>query len=654
MFVHRIAVTLSHSKCLLDYKHADDLELGQIVSITVRNKDYLGAVYLNNITSEIEENKLKSISKVFSGCILPTAIMSFIEKLSRYTLNSFGTILKMYLPNEDILKSKKTDEIEVKESYQFKIPTLNNYQEGAFCVLRKQCEVGYSANLLFGVTGSGKTEIYLKILEEKYKNQGGQFLILLPEIALTNNMVRRFEKRFGSRPRVWHSGATKKEKREIFSRIISGEDIIVVGARSSLFLPFKRLSLIVVDEEHDQSYKQEESPTYNARDASVLLANISNIPIILASATPSLETYNNTKNKKYNIVEVNFRHLDVELPDVIVEDLHKAKLPIGKFLTPNLIHQIDKTLKEKKQVMLFLNRKGFAPITICSSCGFCYKCDDCSSTLVYHQSRKEYVCHYCGQYEKVQKLCPSCSKENSMRYCGAGVEKIKEEVSRFFPEKNIATLTSENAKKQGYVDLFKKIENQEIDIIIGTQIIGKGHHFSNITLVGVVDADIGILDSDLRAGEKSYQMISQVVGRSGREKKGKALIQTFYPKSPVVTSVCRGDYKKYYDQELDIRNETKMPPFGRLVSIIVSSPSKEKLLGFIKELDKNVIFSKYVKVLGPVEAPIFKINKNFRYRFLLKSGLKINIQDYVKEWLKNVPVPHNIFLKIDVDPYNFL
>lgn len=712
--IYQVAVAFNSNNSIWDYKSTKKLNIGQIVKVSVKNKEYLGVIWGND-SSNILPDKLKEILEIYKDFYIKKEILEFLKKLSTYTMSPLGGFIKLYLSHEQYLKKFTTAYIsllsdhisEIKltpkrrqiieflkqhnntylkerltehfsrniinelinkgvlkeyscaekfqdELYEFHLLRLNSYQEKSYLELKPNIFSGYKCSLFAGVTGSGKTEVYLKLIADILPETKGQILIMLPEIMLTKEMVKRFQDRLGKLPLIWHSGLTLKERRRTYQHILSGKSAIIIGARSALFLPYQNLSLIIVDEEHDPSYKQEETIIYNARDAAVLLANSLNIPIILSTATPSIESYHNVLKNKYFYSSLKVRHKEIEPPEILIEDLNKTKLPLDKYISPNLFHLMNKEIDRGKQVLLFLNRKGFAPITICNECGFTYKCRNCSTNLVYHDSRKIYLCHYCGFIKKATNDCPSCHKLESFRYCGAGIEKILEEVKNYFPDKKIAVLSSDYLHIKNSHEVLKDIHLGNVNIIIGTQIISKGYHFKKLSLVGVIDADVGLLNADLRAAEKNFQIINQVVGRAGREEKGKAFIQTYYPKNNLLEAIKKSDYEGFYQYELNIRKIAELPPFKRLVALIISSPSKPDLIKFLQKMQLHQFDTKNIMVMGPIEAPIYIIRSNYRYRFLLKADFNVNIQQYIRKWLKNIALPHNIKLKIDVDPYSFM
>jgi primosomal protein N' (replication factor Y) len=709
----QVAIAIKAEKCVFDYRVNEKVAIGQIVEVPLRNKSILGVVWsMNQPTSD--EKKIKNIIKIYQNFTINPAILQFINKLAKYTINSVGSFLKILVNRKflEILKihaiclnkhhhhiklsriaekichfiemnnfkiSKKLllkefsypqiknllgqgiiseiieENIFTNQQYNFSLPELNIDQRKIYDQMYSKGFKDFSCSLLSGVTGSGKTEIYLKITQDILTNNNhGQVLILIPEIMLTNNMVQRFSDRFGGTPFVWHSDIAQSVKKEIWQRVASGQSVIVVGTRSALFLPYANLKLIILDEEHDSSYKQEEGIIYNARDAAVLLAHELNIPIILCSATPSIESYWNSKIGKYLLYNLSIRHKNISLPNIHVVDLKKANLERNKFVSDDLKYKISEELSKGKQILVFLNRKGFAPINICVNCGYKYQCNYCSTYLVYHQEDHKFQCHHCGFSLPSDSSCISCKTKDSIKFCGAGVERIYQEIFNYFPDKRILVLTSDSFNKKDREKIFEDIKNKNIDIIIGTQVIGKGYHFPNISLVGVVDADIGLIGADLRSAEKSFQIIQQVVGRSGREEAGYAILQSYFPDSELINALKKNDIEEFYKKEINLRKVVNLPPFKRLIAIIVSSANKELLNQTLKLMLNKVIISKNITILGPVEAPIFKIRGKYRYRFLIKALPNVNLQQYIQKWLEEIRLPNKVILKIDVDPYNFL
>lgn len=535
-------------------------------------------------------------------------------------------------------------------------PTLSKEQQLAASVLCQMVnEETYSTTLLDGVTGSGKTEVYLAAVEEALKG-GGQALVMLPEIILTNQIVNRFKRRFGFEPTLWHSHLTPKQRQENYRAIAQGTAKLVVGARSALFLPYRHLKLLIVDEEHDASYKQEEGVVYQARDMSVVRARFENIPLLLVSATPSIETLRNVESGKYNVLHLTSRHAGAVLPKINVVDMRKQSLGSTKWISRDLQHAINATLEAGKQSLLFINRRGYAPLSVCRNCGHRFKCSNCTSWLVEHRASSQLLCHHCGYSEPIVKHCPECNAENSIVPCGPGAERLAEEVSALFPDANVAQMTSDtvtNAKEAA--SMVDAITHGDVDIIIGTQMIAKGHHFPNLKLVGIIDADLGLSGGDLRAAERSYQLLHQVSGRAGREdEQGQVVIQSYMPENAVIQALANGERNDFFQNESTSRELTQMPPYARLAAIIISAKQAMIAQSMAKQLAKNAPFDNNVSVLGPVEAPIFQLRGKYRYRLLVRTPTTINLQKWIKRWLATVKVPHSVKLKVDIDPYNFM
>ncbi len=533
---------------------------------------------------------------------------------------------------------------------------LSPYQaEAAENLIGKVKSEKYSATLLDGVTGSGKTEVYFEAVEQAFAEDGAQVLIMLPEIILTNQLVARFKKRFGFEPVVWHSNITAKQRENNYRQIQNGTARLVIGARSALFLPYKNLKLIVVDEEHDASYKQEEGVIYQARDMAVVRAHLEKIPIILASATPSIETVENVKSGKYDELKLPSRHGGAVMPDIKIVDMRKESVNKRTWLSPSLRSALASNINRSKQSILFLNRRGYAPLTLCQSCGHRFCCPDCSAWLVEHRNPSRLTCHHCGYRHGIPKTCPKCEKEDSLVSCGPGVERIAEEVSKNFPDAKISLMTSDNiANADEAATAVDQITNGEVDVIIGTQILAKGHHFPNLTLVGIIDADLGLAGGDLRAAERCYQLLHQVSGRAGREKeKGTVIIQSYMPENSVIQALASGDRDAFIDMEAHSRKLSNMPPYSRLAGIIISGPVEANVIKTAKDIARTAPANQDVRLLGPVPAPIYLLRGNYRYRILLRSPRNINIQKWVKSLLSAVKIPSNVRVKVDIDPYSF-
>jgi len=534
-------------------------------------------------------------------------------------------------------------------------PTLSDAQTAAAQGLADRVGQGFSATLLDGVTGAGKTEVYFEAVAEALR-QGKQVLVMLPEIALTPQLLMRFEERFGAPPAPWHSDLSQKERRRIWRGVAEGRARVIVGARSALFLPYTDLGLVVVDEEHESAFKQEEGVIYNARDMAVARASLGDIPIVLASATPSLETVVNVQRGRYQRLVLPERHGAARLPDVTAIDLRADAPERGRWLSPSLVAAITDTLAAGDQAMLFLNRRGYAPLTLCRTCGHRFECPNCDAWLVEHRFRKELQCHHCGTRAPTPYACPECQTENSLAACGPGVERIAEETAERFPDVRLSVLSSDHLHGPAATqDAVGQITRREVDLIVGTQVVAKGHNFPNLTLVGVVDADLGLTGGDLRAAERTYQLLHQVAGRAGRgEKPGRVLLQTYMPHHKVMQALVAGDRDRFLQQEAQERQDAGMPPYGRLVSLILSAPDLSQAMDVARQLARAVPAADGVRVLGPAPAPIALLRGRHRVRFLIKAGRDFQVQKYVRAWLAQVKLPNAVRLAVDVDPQSFL
>lgn len=514
----------------------------------------------------------------------------------------------------------------------------------------------YQTILLKGVTGSGKTEVYLEAIAEALR-QNRQSLVLLPEIALTVEFLDRFEVRFGERPAQWHSGVSSRERSRCWRMVSQGRAEVVVGARSALFLPFENLGLIIVDEEHDMSYKQEDVVFYSARDMAILRASICGALVVLASATPALETWVNARSGKYKRVNLEKRFGVAELPDMYAIDLRENNLEPGKWISLPLRDEISKRLKKNEQSLLFLNRRGYAPITICRACGYQVGCDTCDARMVEHRFHQHLMCHQCGATKSIPKLCPSCNVSGKMVPVGPGVERLYEEAAKEFPDAKIAMLSSDMALSGSELkERITAIANGEADIIIGTQLVAKGHNFPLLTCVGVIDCDLGLQGGDLRAAERSFQLIRQVAGRAGRaEKKGAAYLQTYQPDHPVIKAILKGKEEEFWQIESDQREAAGMPPFGRLAGIIISGSDLDVVSNVAMKLvqTSQSLREMGAEVFGPAPAPIAKIRGNFRVRILIKYPKNVTLQPALSAWRSALILPRNIRVNIDIDPQSF-
>jgi primosomal protein N' (replication factor Y) len=538
-------------------------------------------------------------------------------------------------------------------------PELQGDQVAAADALVAAVAAGeYSTTLLKGVTGSGKTEVYLEAVAECLR-AGRQALVLLPEIALTAEFLKRVEARFGARPAEWHSGVTMTERRRVWKMVATGGASVVVGARSALFLPYQRLGLIVVDEEHDTSYKQEEGVLYNARDMAVLRASIVGCPVVLASATPSLETWANVEAGKYGRLDLSARFGAAEMPEMRAIDMRAEKLPSDRWLSGQLAGEVAVRVAAGEQAMLFLNRRGYAPVTLCRACGHQVGCDQCDARMVEHRFQKRLVCHQCGATKPVPLACPACGVEGRMAAVGPGVERLAEEVAARFPEARVAVLSSDLfGSARALKAQIEAIAGGEADIIIGTQIVAKGHNFPLLTLVGVIDADLGLQGSDLRAAERTFQLMRQVAGRAGRAegRKGVALLQTHQPEHPVIRAILGGDEEAFWRAEAAERRAAGVPPYGRMAGVILSSPDVAQVFDFAGELARRdgPLRAVGAQVFGPAPAPISRVRGRHRVRLLVKAEKGVALQPALAAWVAQLKPPANLRLAIDIDPQSFL
>src|SRR5580693_7437902 len=513
----------------------------------------------------------------------------------------------------------------------------------------------FRVTVLDGVTGSGKTETYFAALAAALA-AGGQVLVLLPEIALGAQWLERFRQRFGALPEQWHSDMTAAERRDTWRAVAAGRARVVVGARSALFLPFPQLGLIIVDEEHDPSYKQEDGVIYQARDMAVLRASLADIPIILVSATPSLETVVNVARGRYQRVALPRRHAEAELPVVRLVDLRRERIERGHFLSPPLVGELAATFEAGEQALLFLNRRGYAPLTLCRACGHRFQCPSCTAWLVEHRFTGRLLCHHCGHAEAVPACCPECLAAGTLVPCGPGVERLSEEVAARFPDARTALMVSDLLPgPRAAANLADAMAAHRYDVLIGTQIVAKGHHFPMLTLVGVVDADLGLGGGDLRAAERTYQLLHQVGGRAGRaERPGRVLLQTYMPEQPVMQALAINDRDRFLEAEAKQRREAHLPPFARLAALIVSAPDAEAADFAARALARAAPHMPGVTVLGPAPAPLAVLRGRHRRRLLVQAERPVNLQAVLREWLAKVRFTGSTRLQVDIDPYSFL
>ncbi len=533
-------------------------------------------------------------------------------------------------------------------------PILSLAQGEAVNAIKNQI-CGFSVTLIDGVTGAGKTEVYFEGIAEILR-QGRQALVLLPEIALGAQWLERFEARFGARPAEWHSDLTQSRRRATWRAVAEGQARVVVGARSALFLPYCDLGLIVVDEEHDSAFKQEDGVAYHARDMAVVRARIGEIPIVLASATPSLETVANVDAGRYERVALPARHGSASLPEIDLLDLRRDKPERQSWISPTLRRALAETLAAGAQSLLYLNRRGYAPLTLCRSCGHRLQCPNCTAWLVEHRFSARLQCHHCGFSGRRPEACDSCGTTDSLIACGPGVERLAEEVMNFLPEARLCIATSDSIRKPSdAADFVAQVLGHEVDIIIGTQIVAKGHHFPKLTLVGVVDADLGLAGGDLRAAERTYQLLHQVSGRAGRdEKQGHVLLQTYHPEHPVMQALSRGDRDGFLEAETEARMAGEWPPFGRLAALIISGRELELVTRIARDLARKAPKGSGIRALGPAPAPLAILRGRHRWRLLLKVSRGISVQELLRKWLLTVKVPNSVRVQIDIDPQSFL
>lgn len=647
-----------------DYLAPFGTNVGDVVEVTFGKKKVLGVVSGIRSSSSVSTEKLKSIERVLGERVFSLNMLKFILWVSDYTVTPVGLVLKMSLSVPDAFK--KIRERKDIPAIRFSNPELQKKielslkQQEAARILSEKINKGFSVSLLEGLTGSGKTEVYFEAVKEAIK-RGHQVLVMVPEIMLTTQWIERFKDRFGCFPGLWHSDLSARRRRETWKGVLKGEVKVVVGARSSLFLPFSDLSLIVIDEEHDQSYKQEEGVIYQARDMAIVRAKIEGFPVILSSATPSLESVMNVRSGRYERVFLPERYKGAKMPSIKIIDMRKnsSEKISGErsWLSRDLSIGIKETISRGDQVLLFLNRRGYAPLKLCSFCGYRIQCPHCSAWLVEHKQVGRLMCHHCDYSIITPEVCPFCNKENSLVSCGPGVERLYEEVLKRYPEARTIMVTSDTLKSSAIAEeIVNKIISKEVDIIIGTQILAKGHHFPDLTLIGVVDADLGLEGGDMRASERTFQLIQQVSGRAGRSGKDSVTyLQSYQPENGVLEALVSGDIGSFLEAEASARRVLNMPPFGRLASLIISSSSKDTAYKTSQDLIKVCPpRSMGVEVLGPTTAPLSQLRGKYRFRFLVKSGRGIRLSSIIKEWLTKVDIPYTVRVQVDIDPYNFM
>ena len=696
---------------------------GSFVRVPFGRRTLTGVVWGDSQNeSKIPDSKLKEVQKIYTLPPMSADNRRFVDWVANYTLSPNGAVLKMAMSMDDVFAGvgettglvrtaltaapnfrwtdarKKACEAAsdipcsaadlaqkagvspavvaglAQAGFLARVPmkpitfqqpnpylagvALSPEQTAAANALSEKVGKGFSATVLNGVTGSGKTEVYFDAVAQALKD-GKQVLVLLPEIGLTGQWLDRFERRFGVKPAQWHSDLPQRVRRETWKGVLSGKVKVVAGARSALFLPYPDLGLIIVDEEHDSSYKQEDGVIYHARDMAVVRAKIAEIPVILSSATPSLETCVNVKQGKYAEIVLKNRFGAAVLPEMNLIDMRRFPPQntdtLKSFLSPVLVDEIGKTLEKGDQALLFLNRRGYAPLVLCRKCGYRFQCPHCAAWLVEHRLGNSLVCHHCGYSIPKPSACPVCGESDSLTACGPGVERISEEAAIRFPgAKQLVVSGDLNVTAAEMAELMRQIHDREVDLIIGTQILTKGHHFPHLTLVGVVDADLGLAGGDLRAGERTYQMLDQVAGRAGRaDKKGKVFLQTYEPDNQVIQALVSREREAFLDAEAQGRELLKMPPFGRLAALIVSAAKEDTAQGAAAYLGRIAPTGAGIRVLGPAPAPLALLRGKYRYRLLLQTAKHIRIQDVLKDWLAKASLPSTVRVRVDIDPYSF-
>ena len=632
------------------------------ISETLNSGDFVKAPFgLNEITGVVwpyeqkteKQFKIKKISKKINVKNLNSSMIEFISWFSKYNLVPLGMSLKMCLLNKDVVEkdfNKEFVKFKVKKS---KNKFLLNAEQKKSLTFMKNIGNNYNVTVLEGVAGSGKTLVYFERVKDLI-NKGFQALILLPEIALTNQFSRRFQEFFGAEPAIWHSGTTKKNKSIIWKGITEGKIKIVIGARSSLFLPFKNLGIIVVDEEHDVSYKQDEGVSYNARDMAITRASLENIPINLVTSIPSIETYNNIVNKKYHITKLEKRYREASLPNIEIINLHSEVLNKGSWIANKTISKVDQYLDKGDQVLFFLNRRGYAPFVICKKCGYKFECPNCAVNLNFHKKFNKLLCHYCGHKSSLSRVCKD-NKKCDLLFCGPGVERIFAELKKIYPNKKVEIFSSDTLKKNKSTNtLLKKVEKKKIDILVGTQLLSKGFHFPKLNCIVVVDSDFSSHGYDLRSAEKNIQLYHQLAGRAGRESNTSTIyFQTYTPDDEVLLNISKNDPHAFLQKELLLRKEKKLPPFYRLISLIISGKNEPLIMKFAISVKSKLPKINEVNVLGPVLAPITKLKKKYRCRILIRYPKNLFIQKYLSKSLNKIKIASGIKLEVDVDPINF-
>ena len=703
-----------------DYRVPRELDPkpGDIVLVPLNRREEVGVVWDGPADHSVGDNRLKSLASILDVPPMRADIRRLVDWIAAYTLTPPGAVLAMALrinalrpdspalgwiaaptPPARITEARARVLAALGDGHPRGSASLSEASGASVAIIRAMANAGlllpaalppqlafgrpdpdhpgpvlapdqaeaaealraataartFSVTLLDGVTGSGKTEVYMEAIAECLR-QGRQALVLLPEIALSAQWLERFEARFGVTPAVWHSDLASRIRRLTWRAVAAGEVSVVVGARSALFLPFPDLGLVVVDEEHETAFKQEDGVVYHARDMAVVRARLCDASAILSSATPSLETVANVEAGRYRHLRLPSRHGGATLPEIALIDLRETPPERGQFLAPPLVEAIRVNLATGEQSMLFLNRRGYAPLTLCRACGHRMECPNCTAWLVEHRIRRQLQCHHCGHAEPIPPTCPHCAAEHSLTPIGPGVERITEEARALFPDARVLVMASDTLPgPDSAAEAARSISAREVDLIIGTQIVAKGWHFPHLTLVGVVDADLGLAGGDLRAAERTVQLLHQVAGRAGRaEAPGRVLLQTFSPEHPVMQALLHGSLTDFMAREAEQRRPGNWPPYGRLAALIVSADSAEAADILARDLGRTAPHGDGFLVLGPAPAPLTLLRGRHRRRLLLKTRREIAVQPLLREWLAKVTVRGGARVDVDVDPVSFL
>jgi primosomal protein N' (replication factor Y) len=697
--------------------HGLSVRRGSIVAVPLVGRLTLGVVW-GRPRDNFAHNRLKDIATVYDTPPLSEELLRTIDWVSRYTLAPPGLVLRSVLRSTEALEPERTitayrrtgadpdkltparakvldvlmdgeawarsaiaaaagvsssvvDGLERAGAIErietlpppvalppdpdAAVPTFSADQTAALAELHALGTDKFGVALLDGVTGAGKTEVFFEAVADTIR-AGRQALVLLPEIALTSGFVARFTKRFGTRPGEWHSDMSPPLRTRTWRAVLNGDVRVVLGARSALFLPFRELGLIVLDEEHDGAYKQSDGVNYHARDMAVLRAKFAEARVILSSATPSVESRNNANTGRYRHIRLTSRFAQAALPEIAPIDMREEPPEKGQWIAPRLAREIFATLDRGEQALLFLNRRGYAPLTLCKSCGHQYQCPDCSAWLVEHRFRGVLMCHHCGHEVRTPKVCTACGADDSLVPIGPGIERVAEEAAARFPDARTVILSSDMGSNLQLREKFEGIERGDYDLVIGTQLVAKGHHFEKLTLVGVLDADLGLDKGDPRAAERTFQILTQVTGRAGRAgRAGKAYLQTYHPGHAVMQAMVKGDREAFYAHELLSREAGGLPPFGRLAALIVSAAEHDPAMAFAKSLLSAAPMAEGLKLFGPADAPIAMIRGRHRVRLLAQSGKDFDLSGYVRFWLANGPkATGNLRVQVDIDPQSFL